>query len=305
MTKLPDSANNLNNQGENNSKPEPIYMKALNKSFNVGLAGYGAMTFQVGSLMWLRTTMNYQFKNGGGTFQTLKSLYREGGVPRFYRGVSFALINAPLSRFGDTAANMTAMTYLEDSDLNKAQKTFVGSLGAGMWRLTIIPVDSFKSHLQVHGSEGMSILRNKIKTNGVSTLYNGSSAAFSGTVVGHFPWFYTYNYLQENMPYKNTDSAFVSFLRSGCIGFASSATSDIVSNSVRVLKISKQTSENNHSYTRIIKDIIKKDNVSGLFFRGLQTKLLLNGIQGFVFVVVFDRLKEFLGVNTNTNSKKQ
>ena len=82
----------------------------------------------------------------------------------------------------------------------------------------------------------------------------------------------------------------------------SSATSDIVSNSVRVLKISKQTNENNHSYTRIIKDIVKKDNITGLFFRGLQTKLLLNGIQGFVFVVVFDRLKEFLGVNTNTNT---
>ena len=297
MTKL------TNNSDEKNLVEEPIYMKALNRSFNVGLAGYGAMTFQVGSLMWLRTTMNYQFKNGGGTVQTLKTLYKEGGIPRFYRGVSFALINAPLSRFGDTAANMTAMTYLEDSNLNKAQKTFIGSLGAGLWRLTIIPVDAFKSHLQVHGKDGMSILRNKIKTNGISTLYNGSSAAFSGTVIGHFPWFYTYNYLQDNMPYKNTDSSVVSFFRSGSIGFLSSATSDIVSNSVRVLKISKQTSENNYSYTRIIKDIIKKDNVSGLFFRGLQTKLLLNGIQGFVFVVVFDKLKEFLGVHTNT--KKQ
>ena len=70
-------------------------MKALNRSFNVGLAGYGAMTFQVGSLMWLRTTMNYQFKNGGGTIQTLKTLYKEGGAPRFYRGVS-ALINVHL-----------------------------------------------------------------------------------------------------------------------------------------------------------------------------------------------------------------
>ena len=307
MTKLSNNPNNSNNLVEINSQQEPIYMKALNKSFNVGLAGYGAMTFQVGSLMWLRTTMNYQFKNGGGTIKTLKTLYKDGGIPRFYRGVSFALINAPLSRFGDTAANMTAMTYLEDSSLNKAQKTFIGSLGAGMWRLAIIPVDSFKSHLQVHGSDGMSILRNKIKTNGFSTLYNGSSAAFSGTVIGHFPWFYTYNYLQENMPYKNTDSTLISFLRSGCIGFASSATSDIVSNSVRVLKISKQTSENNYSYTKIVKDIVKKDNVSSLFFRGLQTKLLLNGIQGFVFVVVFDRLKDFLGVNntnTNTNLKK-
>jgi hypothetical protein len=273
-----------------------ILNKALNKSFNVGLAGYGAMAFQVGSLMWLRTTMNYQFKNGGGTFHTFKKLYAEGGIPRFYRGVGFALINAPLSRFGDTAANMTAMTYLEDSNLNKAQKTFIGSIGAGFWRLTIIPVDSFKSHMQVHGKDGLKILKDKIKLNGYRSLYNGSFASFSGTVVGHFPWFYTYNYLQENAPYKNSDSSISTFLRSGCIGFLSSASSDIVSNSVRVLKISKQTAEKGDSYSKIVKEIIKKDNISGLFLRGLQTKLMLNGIQGFVFVVIFDRLKRALNV---------
>lgn len=31
-----------------------------------GTAGASAMTIQVLSLMWMRTTMNYQFKNGGG-----------------------------------------------------------------------------------------------------------------------------------------------------------------------------------------------------------------------------------------------
>ena len=274
-----------------------IFNKALSKSLNVGMAGYGAMTFQVSSLMWLRTTMNYQFKNGGGTLNTFKKLYAEGGISRFYRGLGFALINAPISRFGDTAANMTAMTYLEDTNLNKAQKTFIGSIGAGFWRLTIIPIDAFKSHMQVHGSSGINILKSKIKTYGVKTLYSGSSAAFSGTIIGHFPWFYTYNYLKENAPYKNSDSETIKFLRSGCIGFSSSAVSDIISNSVRVLKISRQTNENNHSYTRIVKDIVKKDNISGLFFRGLKTKLLLNGIQGFVFVVVFDKIKLILGVD--------
>jgi hypothetical protein len=280
----------------NNQSNQNILNKALNKSFNVGLAGYGAMAFQVSSLMWLRTTMNYQFKNGGGTLETLKKLYAEGGVPRFYRGVGFALINAPISRFGDTAANMTAMTYLEGSDLNKAQKTFIGSIGAGFWRLTIIPVDSFKSHMQVHGKDGLTILKDKIRTNGYKSLYNGSAASFSGTVIGHFPWFYTYNYLQENMPHRNTESSTISFLRSGSIGFLSSASSDIVSNSIRVLKISKQTAENGNSYTQIIKEIVKKDNISGLFLRGLQTKLMLNGIQGFVFVVVFDKLKRMMNI---------
>ena len=54
--------------------------------------------------MWLRTTMNYQYANGGTLTNALSTLYKEGGVPRFYRGVSFAIIQNPLSRFGDTAA---------------------------------------------------------------------------------------------------------------------------------------------------------------------------------------------------------
>ena len=85
------------------------------------------MIFQVTSMMWLRTTMNYQFKNGGTTLNTIKHLYKDGGVRRFYRGVSFALLYAPIARFGDTAANVGVMTYLEDSDMSKANKTFIGS----------------------------------------------------------------------------------------------------------------------------------------------------------------------------------
>ena len=278
----------------NSNKNTTIFTKALNKSVNVGLAGYGAMTFQVGSLMWLRTTMNYQFKNGGTTLNTITKLYNDGGIRRFYRGVGFALINAPISRFGDTAANMAANTYLENYDMCQAEKTFIGSIGAGLWRIGIIPVDSFKSHLQVHGKPGLDILKNKIKINGISTLWNGCSASFTGTVIGHFPWFYTYNYLQLNAPYKDEQSNLIQFARSGSIGFLSSTASDIVSNSVKVVKIAKQTNESTASYSKVINDIIKKDNVSGLFLRGLKTKMLLNGIQGFVFVIIFDKLKQFL-----------
>ena len=93
-----------------------ILQKSIQKSINVGMAGYAATGFQVCSMMWLRTTMNYQFKNGGSTFQTIKLLYKEGGIPRFYRGVSFALINAPLSRFGDTASNRPRASFTASLD---------------------------------------------------------------------------------------------------------------------------------------------------------------------------------------------
>lgn len=74
------------------------------------------MTVQVMSLMWMRTTMNYQFKNGGGFVETLKLLYTQGGIQRFYRGVLPALIIGPISRFGDTATNMFARNVFKKSE---------------------------------------------------------------------------------------------------------------------------------------------------------------------------------------------
>jgi hypothetical protein len=38
------------------------------KAIKSGTAGASAMAIQVLSLMWMRTTMNYQFKNGGKFF---------------------------------------------------------------------------------------------------------------------------------------------------------------------------------------------------------------------------------------------
>lgn len=40
--------------------------------------------------------------------EALRHLYKEGGVVRFYRGLGPALLQGPLSRFGDTAANAGA-----------------------------------------------------------------------------------------------------------------------------------------------------------------------------------------------------
>lgn len=44
-----------------------------------------AMGVQVGSLMWLRTTMNYQYRHGTDTRTAIRHLYRQGGIPRFYQ----------------------------------------------------------------------------------------------------------------------------------------------------------------------------------------------------------------------------
>ena len=42
--------------------------------------------------MWMRTTMNYQYRYGKSTTEALRILYNEGGVRRFYRGIGPALL---------------------------------------------------------------------------------------------------------------------------------------------------------------------------------------------------------------------
>lgn len=50
-----------------------ILAKAGKRALGGGLSGAVAMTTQVGSLMWLRTTMNYQYRHGTGTMVRLSA----------------------------------------------------------------------------------------------------------------------------------------------------------------------------------------------------------------------------------------
>ena len=90
--------------------------------------------------------VNYQYRNGTSFPVSLKTLYADGGIPRFYRGVLPALIQGPMSRFGDTAAN-TGMLTLMDSmdatkDLNVGFKTVSASMAAAAFRIFLMPVVS-------------------------------------------------------------------------------------------------------------------------------------------------------------------
>ena len=90
--------------------------------------------------------------------------------------------------------------------------------------------------------------------------------------MGHYPWFVTYNYLQAKIP--QAKGKFTGMMRNAFIGLCSSAVSDVVSNSIRVVKTKKQTSKIALSYMATVTTIIAEDGVQGLFLRGLGTKLL-------------------------------
>jgi hypothetical protein len=276
----------MNNNNMNNNN---ILEKSYKKAINGGLSGFIAMSFQVTSLMWLRTIVNNQYNTGFTFKNTFNNLMKDGGFIRFYRGYPYAMMLAPLSRFGDTAMNIGVMTMLKDKDLSLVTKTFLGSCGASLWRISIMPFDTCKTSMQVNGSDGMKLIKNKIRINGYGTLYHGSLAAASSTMVGHFPWFFTYNYLNTNIPKPNNDLKNIG--RSAFIGFMSSSLSDICSNSFRVIKTNRQINKDNIGYIKLTKKIIEKDSLLGLFTRGLKTKIITNGIQGMSFTIMFDYLK--------------
>ncbi|KAJ3222488.1 hypothetical protein HK099_002242 [Clydaea vesicula] len=236
-----------------------------------------------GGLAAMRTVMNYQYKNGGSARGTFHLLYNEGGIRRFYRGVAPALLQGPLSRFGDTAANAGVLALLGSSpvtnDLPVAVKTVFASFASASFRIFLTPIDTVKTILQTTGKEGLTVLRQRIKVNGPTTLWYGALASATATFVGHYPWFATYNYMQENLPQFGNKLQH-KLARNAVIGFTASITSDCISNSVRVVKTYRQTHSVKVSYPQAVKDVIAKDGVIGLFGRGLQTRILANGLQG-------------------------
>lgn len=271
--------------------------KAGKKALGGGVAGAVAMFVNVGTLMWMRTTVNYQYRYGMGTFEAIGHLYKEGGgglsgIRRFYRGVGPALFQGPLSRFGDTASNAGMLALWDSLEFTKElpmwTKSVSASLAAASFRVFLMPIDAMKTILQVEGADGLQKLQAKIRKGGPGVLYAGSAGAMSATFVGHYPWFYTNNYLNSVIPkYDRTENLPMFLARNAFVGFCSSAVSDTCSNSIRVVKTTTQTSTEPIGYLQALKMVIEKDGVAGLFFRGLMTKIISNGCQGILFSVLW------------------
>jgi hypothetical protein len=271
-----------------------IMAKASKKALGGGLAGSLAGVIQVLTLMWMRTTMNYQYRYGGSTGDAFKALYKQGGFGRFYQGLPYALLQTPLSRFGDTAANtgVLAIFAITAPTMPIALRTGFASAAGSLWRILITPVDTLKTTMQVEGKEAMGLLSNKVKKEGPLVLYQGALANAVASFVGSYPWYFTFNLLREILPVAPAGVIWLKLVRNACAGFGATCVSDVVSNFIRVLKTTVQTAPTKISYTEAAQQIIEKDGVLGLFTRGLGTRLITNGIQASTFSVLWKLLEE-------------
>lgn len=282
---------------------DAIFAKAKKRALGGGMAGAAAMGVNILTMMWLRTTMNFQYRFGMSTREALVHIYNDGGrgisgIRRFYRGLGPAIFQGPLSRFGDTAANTGAQTLLNahptTKDWHQSVKTLAASACASVWRIFLMPIDACKSSLQVNGKEGLQILGAKIKAGGPFIMWHGGGAAAGATFVGHFPWFFTFNYLNDLIPKPSDDEKLKKLGRRAAIGFTSSVVSDCCSNSIRVCKTYRQTSSEVISYPQIVKTILQNEGPAGLFGRGLKTRILANGLQGLTFTVLWKYFEEHI-----------
>jgi len=135
-------------------------------------------------------------------------------------------------------------------------------------------------------------LMEKRRKGGFGVLFEGALATALASFVGSYPWFLTYNSLDERLPLAPEGELGLKLLRSACLGLAASCTSDTISNSIRVLKVTRQTSAETISYAEAAQQVIQRDGLVGLFSRGLGTRLITNAMQAILFTVVWKLLEE-------------
>jgi len=153
--------------------------------------------------------MNYQYRYGTTTTEAIKTLYADGGYPRYYQGLSAALVQGPVARFGDTAANAGILALLESNPfmrkLPSPIRTIFVSLCAAGFRTILTPIDTLKTTLQTEGKPGLKLLRNRvchsfetsisrptlwrvqIRQHGITSLWFGALATAAATFVGNYP----------------------------------------------------------------------------------------------------------------------
>ncbi len=273
-----------------------ILAKAAKKGLGGGIPGFVAGVIQVLTLMWLRTVVNYQCRYGTTFRQTLYHLFNDGGVPRFYRGISFALVQAPVSRFVATFANDGCQALLASLEMTKhwgpARGTMISSVVVGMWRVFLMPIDTCKTVLQVDSRDGFKNLMHKVRAGKINVLYQGALALIASSMISYYPWFYSYRVLSES---DLVAAAFApGLVKNAFIGFSASVVSDVVSNGIRVIKTTKQSMGSRHavSYGEAISLILAEDGWRGLLGRGLKTRIFGNALQSVLFTIVWRSLAE-------------
>lgn len=172
-----------------------------------------------------------------------------------------------------------------------AYKTFLASSAGSLWRIAITPLDTLKTTLQVEGKGAYNQIVAKVKSGGPTVLYQGALSNALANFIGSYVWWFNFNYCMARLPAPPEGVLLLKLLRTAASGVIASCVSDCVSNAIRVLKTTRQTSATTIGYREAAKQIVDKEGLKGLFGRGLGTRLMTNAIQASLFTVVWKYLE--------------
>ena len=254
------------------------------------LAGSTAGIIQLTSLFWLKTLTKHQYRHGTSLPVSFLQLYKEKDILRFYRGFTPNLLKVSLGKFGDAAL----YTYFHQSDFNYLSnewRTTYIAFTSSFIKFNLMPLDTYTNMYQVRGKEGVNVMKQKIKKNGMKVLYNGSTAYFLSNFIGNASWFYTLDFLNSKFYkcyHKKDDTK-----KNMIIGFGCSTISDLLTNPIRILKTYKQSNKENITYLQALKEIKESKGLVNFYFRGLGTKLILNGLNSGLFLVLWKKFENY------------
>lgn len=280
------------------TKIEHPARSTTNAAIRGGLSGTLAMTAQVLSFMWLHTTIRYQYQYGSSMKESFLILYRQGGMARLYQGLPCALLNGPLIRFGSTAANSGTLAAFDTPTLRTvpiAVKTFCATSFFVVWRVFLMPVDFLQTVFQVRGNRAISTLKAEYRVFGPKMFWRGSVGIATNSFIGTYAWFGTFNALQAllNRRYRSKETPLATkTLQNGLCGLTAAFASSIFTNGIDVLKTHRQTGGGTTTYLMALRKIRETETFGQFWCRGLRPRLALDGIQGFVFSMLWKFFEE-------------
>jgi len=252
------------------------------------LASSSAGIIQLSSLFWLKTIIKHQYRYGMSPLVSFKQLSMDKDKFRFYRGYTPNLIKTVFGKFGD-AAFYNYFHREEFNSLSNIERSSYISFASSFLKFNLMPLDTYTNMYQVRGNKGKIIMKEKLGKDGIKVLYNGSGAYLLSNLLGNTSWFFTMDYL--NNIYYEKDIKKNDIKKNLGIGFASSTVSDLITNPIRILKTYKQSNKENISYNTALKEIINSKGLFNLYYRGLPTKILLNGFNSAIFLVLWKKFE--------------
>lgn len=228
----------------------------------------GASFLQSIMLFWIKPIIKNQHVYGGSMTHTFKSLLNSKDRFRLYRGYIPYVLKSSIGKTSDI------VIYKSLCNTENDFSPMIAGVLSSTVKVSIMPLDTISNIYQVHGKNGYKYIN--------GNLYRGTFAYGAIQGINSSCWLFSYSQLKTHSLFKNEN------LNHIYCGFFSSLITDIIVNPFRVIKTNKQVNSNNISYIDIVKSL------QGSFYRGLKTRLLLNGINGSLFVLFWKNLEEVI-----------